>query len=322
MLENIEEKIIETFNEYEVKTKSEDILRKVSKKKKSNFSQKIFVGFGSALTFATIALLIIIPKGQTNNSSSEISSSFSIIEKYNQKEYSSMLLSATDSFNSLIPNTLLLNKQNDFNIESLVKETFKNFESSVRFNFNFETLETSFIKEKNSLYNVDYNYREDIKDLNFNQNYTFYYNVNELDDSLNGVIFNSSNENYKMLTINVDSKFIKNDSNYYLESCFTPQILGQDMQYSFNIKEKDNNCLSYEYYYGNEIIFTYQIETKNSEEMSLEYQSIDNSIYYFTLKKLNITSYEVSYSLYEIINGSFIVNYDLENKDYEINFVI
>ena len=90
-------------------------------------------------------------------------------------------------------------------------------------------------------YDFDYTYKEEINVLNENQynfvceindNYDntiyFYYNLNEEQTHLDGVVFNHSYADYTIFSVKVEMDFKEVDGKVYTTSTYTEQFIGID----------------------------------------------------------------------------------------------
>lgn len=309
MLDNSENKIIETFDNYEIKLTGDDILNKIKNRKVNKINKPVLIS--SCLTFAiSMSLLVILVPNLLNDNSV-------MNKKVNQKEYALELISASNSFDKLLPKEELTKKELfDFDVESILFSDFKDFESSAFINLNESNVEYEFKEEENTLYDITYSFKGILKDNTLSQNYIFYYNLDE-NENIKGVFFNDLLEGNEVITIKVESNVSKVDDEYLLNSSYTPQILGQDLSYTFSINDLDLNTKEYTYTLLDENLFSYNI-SKEENKTSISYSRFNEETSNYEMTKLSDSSYSVNFNLYDFIKGSFEVTYNLENKDYEI----
>ena len=296
MLDNLENKVIESFDNYEIKLTGNDILTKFRNKKVKKVNKPALISSCLGFSFACALLVILVPNILSDEK--EV-----INKKVNQKEYALELISASNSFDKLLPKEDLSKKELfdfDIDVEDILFSDFKNFESSAFINLNES--------------NVEYEFKE--KDNTLDQNYIFYYNMDE-DKNINGVFFNDFLENNEVITIKVETLVSKVNDEYLLNSSYTPQVFGQDLTYVFNVNDLDLNTKKYSYTLMEEELFSYSISNIENK-MKISYSTLGEETSSYEMSKLSESSYSVNFTLYDFINGSFEVIYNLENKDYEI----
>lgn len=312
MLDNLENKVIESFDNYEIKLTGNDILTKFRNKKVKKVNKPALISSCLGFSFACALLVILVPN--------IISDEKEVInKKVNQKEYAVELISASNSFDKLLPKEDLSKKELfdfDIDVEDILFSDFKNFESSAFINLNESNVEYEFKEEENTLYDITYSYKGILKDNTLNQNYIFYYNMDE-DKNISGVFFNDFLENNEVITIKVETLVNKVNDEYLLNSSYTPQVFGQDLSYIFNVKDLDLNTKKYSYTLMEEELFSYSISNIENK-MKISYSTLGEETSSYEMNKLNESSYSVNFTLYDFISGSFEVIYNLENKDYEI----
>lgn len=312
MLDNLENKVIESFDNYEIKLTGNDILTKFRNKKVKKVNKPALISSCLGFSFACALLVILVPN--------IISDEKEVInKKVNQKEYAVELISASNSFDKLLPKEDLSKKELfdfDIDVEDILFSDFKNFESSAFINLNESNVEYEFKEEENTLYDITYSYKGILKDNTLNQNYIFYYNMDE-DKNISGVFFNDFLENNEVITIKVETLVNKVNDEYLLNSSYTPQVFGQDLSYIFNVKDLDLNTKKYSYTLMEEELFSYSISNIENK-MKISYSTLGEETSSYEMNKLSESSYSVNFTLYDFISGSFEVIYNLENKDYEI----
>ena len=309
MLDNLENKVIESFDNYEIKLTGNDILTKFRNKKVKKVNKPALISSCLGFSFA-VALLVILVPNILNNEKEVIN------KKVNQKEYAVELISASNSFDKLLPKEDLSKKELfdfDIDVEDILFSDFKNFESSAFINLNESNVEYEFKEEENTLYDITYSYKGILKDNTLNQNYIFYYNMDE-DKNINGVFFNDFLENNEVITIKVETLVNKVNDEYLLNSSYTPQVFGQDLS---NVKDLDLNTKKYSYTLMEEELFSYIISNIENK-MKISYSTLGEETSSYEMSKLSESTYSVNFTLYDFISGSFEVIYNLENKDYEI----
>ena len=186
MLDNLENKVIESFDNYEIKLTGNDILTKFRNKKVKKVNKPALISSCLGFSFACALLVILIPN--ILNNEKEV-----INKKVNQKEYALELISASNSFDKLLSKEDLSKKELfdfDIDVEDILFSDFKNFESSAFINLNESNVEYEFKEEENTLYDITYSYKGILKDNTLDQNYIFYYNMDE-DKNISGVFFNN-----------------------------------------------------------------------------------------------------------------------------------
>ena len=311
MLDNLENKVIESFDNYEIKLTGNDILTKFRNKKVKKVNKPALISSCLGFSFACALLVILVPN--------IISDEKEVInKKVNQKEYAVELISASNSFDKLLPKEDLSKKELfdfDIDVEDILFSDFKNFESSAFINLNESNVEYEFKEEENTLYDITYSYKGILKDNTLDQNYIFYYNMDE-DKNISGVFFNDFLENNEVITIKVETLVNKVNDEYLLNSSYTPQVFGQDLSY-FNVKDLDLNTKKYSYTLMEEELFSYSISNIENK-MKISYSTLGEETSSYEMNKLSESSYSVNFTLYDFISGSFEVIYNLENKDYEI----
>ena len=312
MLDNLENKVIESFDNYEIKLTGNDVLTKYRNKKVKKVNKPALISSCLGFSFACALLVILVPN--ILNNEKEV-----INKKVNQKEYALELISASNSFDKLLPKEELNKKELfdlDFNVEDILFSDFKNFESSAFINLNESNVEYEFKEEENIFYDISYSYKGILKDNTLDQNYIFYYNMDE-DKNINGVFFNDFLENNEVITIKVETLVRKVNDEYLLNSSYTPQVFGQDLSYVFNVNDLDLNTKKYSYTLMEEELFSYSISNIENK-MKISYSTLGEETSSYEMSKLSESSYSVNFTLYDFISGSFEVIYNLENKDYEI----
>ena len=312
MLDNLENKVIESFDNYEIKLTGNDILTKFRNKKVKKVNKPALISSCLGFSFACALLVILVPNILSDEK--EV-----INKKVNQKEYAVELISASNSFDKLLPKEDLSKKELfdfDIDVEDILFSDFKNFESSAFINLNESNVEYEFKEEENTLYDITYSYKGILKDNTLNQNYIFYYNMDE-DKNISGVFFNDFLENNEVITIKVETGVNKVNDEYVLNSSYTPQVFGQDLSYVFNVNDLDLNTKKYSYTLMEEELFSYSISNIENK-MKISYSTLGEETSSYEMSKLSESSYSVNFTLYDFINGSFEVIYNLENKDYEI----
>ena len=312
MLDNLENKVIESFDNYEIKLTGNDVLTKYRNKKVKKVNKPALISSCLGFSFACALLVILVPN--ILNNEKEV-----INKKVNQKEYALELISASNSFDKLLPKEELNKKELfdlDFNVEDILFSDFKNFESSAFINLNESNVEYEFKEEENTLYDITYSYKGILKDNTLDQNYIFYYNMDE-DKNISGVFFNDFLEGNELITIKVETLVCKVNDEYLLNSSYTPQVFGQDLPYIFNVNDIDLNTKKFTYSLMNEELFSYSISNENNKTM-VSYSKFNEETSNYEMTKVNEGLYNVNFNLYDFINGSFKVIYNLENKDYEI----
>ena len=312
MLDNLENKVIESFDNYEIKLTGNDILTKFRNKKVKKVNKPALISSCLGFSFACALLVILVPN--------IISDEKEVInKKVNQKEYAVELISASNSFDKLLPKEDLSKKELfdfDIDVEDILFSDFKNFESSAFINLNESNVEYEFKEEENTLYDITYSYKGILKDNTLDQNYIFYYNMDE-DKNISGVFFNDFLENNEVITIKVETLVNKVNDEYLLNSSYTPQVFGQDLSYVFNVNDLDLNTKKYSYTLMEEELFSYSISNIENK-MKISYSTLGEETSSYEMNKLSESSYSVNFTLYDFISGSFEVIYNLENKDYEI----
>jgi hypothetical protein len=310
MLDSIENKVIESFDNYEIKLTGDDILTKFRHKKVKKVNKPALISSCLGFSFACALLVILVPN--ILNNEKEV-----INKKVNQKEYALELISASNSFDKLLPKEELVKKGLfDFDVEDILFSDFKNFESSAFINLNESNVEYEFKEEENTLYEITYSYKGIIKDNTLNQDYIFYYNMDE-DQNIKGVFFNDFLEGNEVITIKVETFVSKVNDEYLLNSSYIPQVFGKDISYVFNVNDLDLNTKKYTYSLIDEEVFSYSIYNENNN-IKISYSRFNEKTSIYEMSKLSESSYSVNFNLYDFIKGSFDVIYNLENKDYEI----
>ena len=312
MLDNLENKVIESFDNYDIKLTGNDILTKFRNKKVKKVNKPALISSCLGFSFACALLVILVPN--ILNEEKEV-----INKKVNQKEYALELISASNSFDKLLPKEELTKKELfdfDFNVEDILFSDFKNFESSAFINLNESNVEYEFKEEENTLYDITYSYKGILKDNTLDQNYIFYYNMDE-NKNIKGVFFNDFLEGNEVITIKVETLVSRVNDEYLLNSSYIPQVFGQDIPYVFNVNDLDLNTKKYTYTLMEEEVFSYSIYNENNK-IKVSYSRFNEETSNYEMSKLSESSYSVNFDLYDFIKGSFDVIYNLENKDYEI----
>ena len=96
MLDNLENKVIESFDNYDIKLTGNDILTKFRNKKVKKVNKPALISSCLGFSFACALLVILVPN--ILNEEKEV-----INKKVNQKEYALELISASNSFDKLLP---------------------------------------------------------------------------------------------------------------------------------------------------------------------------------------------------------------------------
>ena len=308
MLDNVELQIKEVFSSHEIKVTSDDILEKVAAKKqqKKRFSFKWLMPALSGLVVATAVLaIVLIPASNPGDNKVD-----TVLEKVEQRAFVADVTSAAEVLMTQQENQAVLAESSfGFHLEEvLVEEIYANINQTLlstfdKLDFKYETKE-----EKHTLNEVEYNYvceisNEDMVTLHF------YYNLSEDESNL---------------SVSVETTFTKVEDKIISTSVFTNQLFGYDLN-TYTVKEEIDGTKVYSWYIEEEVVFEYVI-SENENGAIIEYETLIDKL------SLNVVAqdpyiYKIDYTYVSKfveafpIQGQFIVTYEENYKNYEIEFI-
>lgn len=289
MLDNTEKKILDVFNDYEIKLSSEDILNK-SVKKKNIFKKILTFTIPSCVAICTLLFVML-----------NIDTSKSIIDnEIKQKSFISEIVGATNYLDTY-EKTSKTKKISIIDTDESVKTCFEKIQDIVFASYNIDELNCNYLEEENTLFNNSYNYKCEIESLN--QNYTFLYNYDN--ECLEGIIYNND---FVLLvnplfSINVCCNFNIKSNKVYKTFNFSPNLVSMKSNTSFEIEEKEDKSIYYRYKIEGREIFTYSL-FKENDITKINYEDLLLSCSFEIEKKDN--KYKVNYEIGEI-KGNFSI---------------
>lgn len=323
MLDNVELQIKEVFSSHEIKVTSDDILEKVAAKKqqKKRFSFKWLMPALSGLVVATAVLaIVLIPASNPGDNKVD-----TILEKVEQRAFVADVTSAAEVLMTQQENQAVL-AESSWGVhleEVLVEEIYANINQTLlsafgKLDFKYETKE-----EKHTLNEVEYNYVCEISKENV-ANLHFYYNLSEDESNLNGIIYKVEEDDFLDFSVSVETTFTKVEDKIISTSVFTNQLFGYDLN-TYTVKEEIDGTKVYSWYIDEEVVFEYVI-SENENGANIEYETLIDKL------SLNIVAqdsyiYKIDYTYVSKfveafpIKGQFIVTYEENYKNYEIEFI-
>ena len=323
MLDNVELQIKEAFLSHEIKVTSDDILEKVAAKKqqKKRFSFKWLMPALSGLVVATAVLaIVLIPASNPGDNKVD-----TVLEKVEQRAFVADVTSAAEVLMTQQENQAVLAESSlGFYLEEvLVEEIYANINQTLlsafgKLDFKYETKE-----EKHTLNEVEYNYVCEISKENV-ANLHFYYNLSEDESNLNGIIYKVEEDDFLDFSVSVETTFTKVEDKIISTSVFTNQLFGYDLN-TYTVKEEIDGTKVYSWYIEEEVVFEYVI-SENENGAIIEYETLIDKL------SLNVVAqdpyiYKIDYTYVSKfveafpIQGQFIVTYEENYKNYEIEFI-
>ena len=323
MLDNVELQIKEVFSSHEIKVTSDDILEKVAAKKqqKKRFSFKWLMPALSGLVVATAVLaIVLIPASNPGDNKVD-----TVLEKVEQRAFVADVTSAAEVLMTQQENQAVLAESSlGFYLEEvLVEEIYANINQTLlsafgKLDFKYETKE-----EKHTLNEVEYNYVCEISKENV-ANLHFYYNLSEDESNLNGIIYKVEEDDFLDFSVSVETTFTKVEDKIISTSVFTNQLFGYDLN-TYTVKEEIDGTKVYSWYIEEEVVFEYVI-SENENGAIIEYETLIDKL------SLNVVAqdpyiYKIDYTYVSKfveafpIQGQFIVTYEENYKNYEIEFI-
>lgn len=323
MLDNVELQIKEVFSSHEIKVTSDDILEKVAAKKqqKKRFSFKWLMPALSGLVVATAVLaIVLIPASNPGDNKVDTA-----LEKVEQRAFVADVTSAAEVLMTQQENQAVLAESSlGFHLEEvLVEEIYANINQTLlsafdKLDFKYETKE-----EKHTLNEVEYNYVCEISKENV-ANLHFYYNLSEDESNLNGIIYKVEEDDFLDFSVSVETTFTKVEDKIISTSVFTNQLFGYDLN-TYTVKEEIDGTKVYSWYIEEEVVFEYVI-SENQNGVIIEYETLIDKL------SLNVVAqdsyiYKIDYTYVSKfveafpIQGQFIVTYEENYKNYEIEFI-
>lgn len=313
MLDNTERKIIEAFEKHEIKLDAKDILSKMPKKRKKSFDWSKFskvLGIGFSTTAVAAALLIVFLPG--NGSVEEQ-------KKVINAKYCANLIGASNTLSRINPSsTIELDSNGNIN-QSFLTEVYERIESSVVTMTNNIDNEIEIIKNKTKIDDITYQYAAELTDSFYGLEYSFYYNQDESNDSINGILIPSLSNDYALFQIKVESTYKIVEENTLTESIFTPILLGFEVPCSYKVTENSATSITHTYYISEQEVFKSTINKISDSETKIEYSTLLGD-YTFNVNKTSANTYEMIYKLFGFVEGKVIATYDLSNKQYSLEF--
>lgn len=333
MLDNVEMQIRNAFKSHEIKITGDDILDKAvdkAKFKRRPLFKGLIMAMSSLVVVSTVMAIVLIPKDHTLSIEERVQQKSFIADVSNAVE---TLINNEDSSAEKAKKSMKYLENNILDgIEEIIKGTiddaYKDISQTLLYSldkieFNYDVKEeenTITIKKQDCKYNY-------VCELSNSVNY--YYNLLEEDNELQGIVIYEDlylgNYNY----IGIKTEF--NNDEYICESRFAYNILDVE-SFVYYVREKEDGEKEYSYCSINYIdkketdLFSYSIK-KTKTKVEIKYKILEDTSIEFSIKNETNDAYKVDcyiktyLSLFGDIEMKleFIVNYESEYQDYEIN---
>ena len=316
MLDKLEKEVKNVFETYEVKVTSEDILKRAAPKRKVKKSFNWMWGLMPAFGVSLLALVLLLPNGNNGSKATKVE------QKIKDKAFVADVVTATDQFYEDKQTQFLeVEPALSFSIDGeTIKEVYGNIDQMVVSSFEELKIDYVYKEEINVLNENQYNFVCEIND-NYDNTIYFYYNLNEEQTHLDGVVFNHSYADYTIFSVKVEMDFKEVDGKVYTTSTYTEQFIGIDMN-TYSIVENLDGSKTYNWYLGEDVIFTTTL-LLNESELSVSYESLLGK-FNFSINKETKEKYNgyVKYTLPLIeieLEGEFEVIYSENHQSFEIN---